>query len=393
MDKRDDRQRPPARPTQRNTPRPARQAKPGEKPGAKPSAERPAAPKPPEPMRIAKAMARAGLCSRREAERWIADGRVRVNGTLLTTPALDVGPKHKILVDGQPLPLAEPVRLWRYHKPRGLVTTHNDPEGRATVFHSLPDDMPRVISIGRLDFNTEGLLLLTNDGELARHLELPETGWLRRYRVRARGRVSQADLDKLKDGIEIEGVEYGPIEATIDTFQGANAWLTLGLREGKNREVRKILGSLGLEVGRLIRISFGPFQLLDLKEGTVELVKRRVLADQMGPTLAAEFGLLGEIEPERPKRFQAPRPLRRDDGGDETAGSKLGQPKPGRPKTGREVAATRASRREERGPPVPGSKRSGKPQFGGGGGRDGGRDGGGRGPQGSRSNRPRRGED
>lgn len=261
-------------------------------------------------MRIAKAMARAGLCSRREAERWIADGRVRVNGTLLTTPALDVGPRHKILVDGQPLPLAEPVRLWRYHKPRGLVTTHNDPEGRATVFDSLPADLPRVISIGRLDFNTEGLLLLTNDGELARHLELPETGWLRRYRVRARGRVSQADLDKLKDGIEIDGVAYGPIEASVDTFQGANAWFTLGLREGKNREVRKILGSLGLEVGRLIRISFGPFQLLDLKEGEVDLVKRRVLADQMGPKLAAEFGLLGELEPEKPKRFKTPRPPR-----------------------------------------------------------------------------------
>ncbi|MEQ1710321.1 MAG: pseudouridine synthase [Hyphomicrobium sp.] len=261
-------------------------------------------------MRIAKVMARAGLCSRREAERWIAEGRVRVNGTLLTTPALDVGPRHKILVDGQPLPMAEPLRLWRYHKPRGLVTTHADPEGRATVFDKLPPELPRVISIGRLDFNTEGLLLLTNDGELARHLELPETGWLRRYRVRARGRVSQADLDQLKDGIEIEGVQYGPIEATIDTFQGANAWLTIGLREGKNREVRKILGTLGLEVGRLIRVSFGPFQLLDLPEGEVELIKRRVLADQLGPKLAAEFDLLGELEPEKPKRLQTPRPPR-----------------------------------------------------------------------------------
>ncbi len=257
-----------------------------------------------EPMRIAKAMARAGLCSRREAERWIADGRVRVNGTLLTTPALDVGPRHKILVDGQPLPVAEPLRLWRYHKPRGLVTTHADPEGRPTVFDRLPDELPRVISIGRLDFNSEGLLLLTNDGELARHLELPATGWLRRYRVRAKGRVTQADLDRLEDGVEIEGVSYGPVEATLDTFQGANVWLTVGLREGKNREVRKILGSLGLEVGRLIRISFGPFQLLDLKEGAVELVKRRVLADQLGPKLAADFGLTGELEPEKPKRFR-----------------------------------------------------------------------------------------
>ncbi len=267
-----------------------------------------------EPVRIAKAMARAGLCSRREAERWIAEGRVRVNGTLLTTPALDVGPRHKILVDGKPLPLAEPVRLWRYHKPKGLVTTHADPEGRPTVFESLPAHLPRVISIGRLDFNTEGLLLLTNDGELARHLELPETGWLRRYRVRARGRVTEADLEALKAGVEIEGVQYGPVEAAIDSFSGANVWLTLGLREGKNREVRKILGSLGLEVGRLIRISFGPFQLLDLKEGEVENVQRRVLADQLGPRLAAEFGLLGEAEPPRPKRGKPPRPSGRSEG-------------------------------------------------------------------------------
>jgi len=265
-------------------------------------------------VRIAKAMARAGLCSRREAERWIAEGRVRVNGTLLTTPALDVGPRHKILVDGKPLPLAEPVRLWRYHKPKGLVTTHADPEGRPTVFESLPAHLPRVISIGRLDFNTAGLLLLTNDGELARHLELPETGWLRRYRVRARGRVTEADLEALKAGVEIEGVQYGPVEAAIDSFSGANVWLTLGLREGKNREVRKILGSLGLEVGRLIRISFGPFQLLDLKEGEVENVQRRVLADQLGPRLAAEFGLLGEAEPPRPKRGKPPRPSGRSEG-------------------------------------------------------------------------------
>ncbi len=209
-------------------------------------------------MRIAKAMARAGLCSRREAERWIADGRVAVNGKILTTPACEVGPADKILVDGRPLPAAEPVRLWRYHKIKGLVTTHQDPQGRPTVFDKLPPEMPRVISIGRLDYNTEGLLLLTNDGALARHLELPATGWLRRYRVRARGRVTQADLDKLKDGIEIEGVRYGAIEATIDTVQGANIWLTVGIREGKNREVRKVMAELGLEVSRLIRISFGP---------------------------------------------------------------------------------------------------------------------------------------
>jgi 23S rRNA pseudouridine2605 synthase len=206
------------------------------------------------PMRISKALSRAGLCSRRDAERWIAEGRVSVNGRVLQSPALDVSEKDRILVDGQPLPEADPPRLWRYHKVRGLVTTHRDPEGRPTVFDKLPPEMPRVISIGRLDFNTEGLLLLTNDGALARHMELPATGWLRRYRVRAHGRVTQADLDNLKDGIEIEGVRYGPIEATLDKDQGANVWLSIGLREGKNREVRKILMTLGLDVNRLIRV-------------------------------------------------------------------------------------------------------------------------------------------
>ena len=242
-------------------------------------------------MRIARAMARAGLCSRREAERWIADGRVSVNGRRLETPACEVGPGDKILVDGQPLPATEPPRIWRYHKPKGLVTTHADPEGRPTVFDALPDTLPRVISVGRLDFNTEGLLLLTNDGALARHLELPSTGWLRRYRVRAHGRVAQADLDALKDGITIDGLRYGPVEATLDTLQGGNVWITLALREGKNREVRRILEHLGLQVNRLIRISYGPFQLLDLKPGEADAVKRRVLADQLGVKLAEELGL------------------------------------------------------------------------------------------------------
>lgn len=244
-----------------------------------------------ETMRIAKAIARAGLCSRRDAERWIAEGRVRVNGELLTTPARDVGPRDRIVVDGKPLPAAEPVRLWRYYKPKGLVTTHRDPEGRATVFDNLPPSLPRVVSIGRLDYNTEGLLLLTTDGELARHIELPATGWLRRYRVRAHGRISQDQLDALKTGLELDGVRYGPIEAVLDKEQGANVWLTLGLREGKNREVRRIMAHLGLDVNRLIRISFGPFQLLDLEPGHAEPVRRRVLADQLGPRLAAQFGL------------------------------------------------------------------------------------------------------
>ena len=258
---------------------------------------------PAETMRIAKAMARAGLCSRRDAERWIEAGRVSVNGELLKTPARDVGPSDKVLVDGKPLPTAEPVRLWRYHKPRGLVTTHRDPEGRPTVFEKLPPEMPRVVSIGRLDLNTEGLLLLTNDGALARHLELPSTGWLRRYRVRAHGKVTQEALDKLKDGIEVGGVRYGPIEAKLDSTQGANIWMTLSLREGKNREVRNVLSTLGLDVNRLIRLSFGPFQLLDLAPGAVEPVPRRVLADQLGLKLARELGLRDDADAARERRL------------------------------------------------------------------------------------------
>lgn len=273
-------------------------AGPAEKSVKPPLPIKPGSGRPTDEMRIAKAMARAGLCSRREAERWIAEGRVRVNGETIHSPALDVSPKDKISVDGELLPDAEPPRLWRYHKPRGLVTTHKDPEGRPTVFDALPRELGRVISIGRLDYNTEGLLLLTNDGALARHLELPSTGWLRKYRVRAHGVITQARLDALKDGIEIEGVQYGPIEATLDSQQGANSWLTLGLREGKNREVRNILGSLGLAVNRLIRISYGPFQLLDLEEGKVEGVKRRVLEEQLGPTLSKELGV---SVPERDK--------------------------------------------------------------------------------------------
>lgn len=274
----------------------------------KPRFGKPAGGAPTEEMRIAKALARAGLCSRRQAEAWIAEGRVTVNGKVIESPALNVGPRDRIVVDGEPLPVAEPARLWRYHKPRGLVTTHKDPEGRPTVFETMPKDMPRVISIGRLDFNTEGLLLLTNDGELARHLELPATGWLRRYRVRAFGEVTQERLDTLKDGVEIEGVRYGPIEATLDQKQGSNVWLTIGLREGKNREVRNILGSLGLTVNRLIRVSFGPFQLLDLEQGSVESVRRRVLADQLGPELAEKFGLMVDREtPEDTAKKAKPR--------------------------------------------------------------------------------------
>ncbi|WP_246333358.1 pseudouridine synthase [Aureimonas mangrovi] len=241
-------------------------------------------------MRIAKRLARAGIASRRDAEGMIADGRVRLNGKLLDSPAVDVKPSDRIEVDGAPLPAIERTRLWLFHKPGGLVTTNRDPEGRPTVFDRLPEDLPRVLSVGRLDINTEGLLLLTNDGGLARVLELPATGWLRRYRVRAHGRVEQAKLDELRQGIAIDGVFYGAVEATLDKEQGSNIWLTLGLREGKNREVKRILGHLGLEVNRLIRVSFGPFQLGELAEGAVMEIKGRTLRDQLGERLIEEAG-------------------------------------------------------------------------------------------------------
>ncbi|MFN3248125.1 pseudouridine synthase [Roseibium album] len=240
--------------------------------------------------RIAKVMARAGLCSRREAETWIQAGRVQLNGKVLATPAITVSANDKVLVDGEPLPMRERTRLWLYHKPRGLVTTNKDPEGRPTVFERLPKELPRVLTVGRLDINTEGLLLLTNDGGLARVLELPSTGWLRRYRVRAFGKITQADLDALQDGIAVEGVLYGAIEATLDKEQGGNIWLTVGLREGKNREVKRVLEHLGLTVNRLIRISYGPFQLMDLPDNDVREIRGRILRDQLGEALANEAG-------------------------------------------------------------------------------------------------------
>ena len=242
-------------------------------------------------MRIAKAIAHAGLCSRRDAEALIAAGRVAVNGKTLTTAAYLVSQRDKIAVDGKPLPEPVATRLWRYHKPRGLVTSHKDPQERRTVFEALPPGLPRVVSVGRLDLNTEGLLLLTTDGALARHLELPSTGWLRRYRVRAHGRVTQEALDALRQGVTIGGVRYGPVEARLDREQGANLWLTISLREGKNREVKRIAEHLGLAVNRLIRLSFGPFALGELAEGAVEEVKRHVLAGQLGPKVADAFGL------------------------------------------------------------------------------------------------------
>jgi 23S rRNA pseudouridine2605 synthase len=232
--------------------------------------------------RIAKVMARAGLCSRRDAEMWIRDGRVSVNGVTLTSPAQNVGASDTICVDGVPLEARDPTRLFLFHKPRGCVTTAKDPQHRPTVFDRLPNNLPRLIAVGRLDFNTQGLLLLTNDGGLARVLELPKTGWLRRYRVRANGTIDQSGLDTLSAGMTIDGRHYGPIEARLDRVQGANVWLTIGLREGKNREVKRVLESLGLIVNRLIRVSFGPFQLGDLAEGAVQEVKPRVLKEQLG---------------------------------------------------------------------------------------------------------------
>jgi 23S rRNA pseudouridine2605 synthase len=241
--------------------------------------------------RIAKVMARAGLCSRRQAEAWIEAGRVAVNGAVIGSPALNVAATDLVAVDGKPLPQRERTRLFLFHKPRGLVTTHADPQGRPTIFAALPKSLPRLLSVGRLDMNTEGLLLLTNDGGLARLLELPATGWMRRYRVRAHGRVTQERLDTLRRGISLDGIRYGPIDARLDREQGANIWVTFAMREGKNREVKNVLGHLGLAVNRLIRVSFGPFQLGDLTEGVIEEVRTRHLREQLGEKISAAAGL------------------------------------------------------------------------------------------------------
>lgn len=284
--------------------------------------------------RVAKVIAAAGLCSRREAERWIEAGRVAVNGKRLDTPAHVVTDTDRIVVDGKPLPARAPLRVWRYHKPRDRVSTHADPQGRPTVFEALPKDMPRVISVGRLDLATEGLLLLTTSGGLSRHLELPSTAWLRRYRVRARGTVTDTIVAELAKGVTVGDENYGPIEARVDRTQGANTWLTVGLREGKNREVRRVLLHFGLEVNRLIRVSYGPFQLGDLAVGALEEVKPRILIDQLGKELASELGL--DAPTRESRRAQAT-------GG---ATPRSGGGKPERSSGARKSAASTARRRD-----------------------------------------------
>lgn len=269
--------------------------------------------------RIAKRLARAGIASRRDAEELIAAGRVRVNGKVLASPAFNVMPEDVIHLDETLITAPERTRLFLFHKPSGVVTTNRDPEGRKTVFDVLPEGLPRLMTIGRLDINTEGLLLLTNDGGLSRVLELPATGWLRRYRVRVHGKVEQKTLDGLKDGIAVDGVFYGSIEATLDREQGSNAWITIGLREGKNREVKNILGALGLDVNRLIRISYGPFQLGELAEGHVQEIKGRTLRDQLGDKLVEESGANFEADIATPF---SNRPVKRNERPDEEVPAK-----------------------------------------------------------------------
>ncbi|MBK0326748.1 rRNA pseudouridine synthase [Rhodobacteraceae bacterium F11138] len=266
--------------------------------------------------RIAKVLSRAGIASRREAERMIAAGRVSVNGTRIDSPALNVTDKDRITVDGKALADPEPARLWLYHKPPGLVTTTADEKGRETIFDALPTDMPRVMSVGRLDLNSEGLLLLTNDGGLKRRLELPSTGWLRKYRVRINGRPKDEDFAPLRKGLVIEGERFQPMTVELDRQQGANAWLTIAIREGRNREVRRAIQDIGYVVNRLIRVSYGPFQLANLKPGTVEEIRRRVLRDQLGLDFGDDSGTAkpraksrrpGKNPPARPQRRRVPR--------------------------------------------------------------------------------------
>ena len=257
--------------------------------------------------RIAKVLARAGVASRREAERMIGAGRVAVNDRIIDSPALNVTDKDKITLDGQPLAEPEPPRLWLYHKPQGLVTTNRDEKGRRTIFDDLPEDLPRVMTVGRLDLNSEGLLLLTNDGTVKRKLELPSTGWLRKYRVRLKGVPGDETFEPLRKGLTLDGERFQPMTVTLDRQQGANAWATVSLREGKNREIRRAMDALGLTVNRLIRISYGPFRLGDLHPGAVEEVRPRVVADQLGLDRPGSSGKqMGKTRKPRPRRAKRP---------------------------------------------------------------------------------------
>jgi len=239
-----------------------------------------------EKEKIARRVARAGLCSRREAERWVAQGRIEVNGQKVDTPALRVAAEDVVVVDGKELAVKEPARLWRYYKPAGLITTNSDEKGRQTIFDTFPSDFPRTMSVGRLDMNTEGLLLLTNDGDLARYMELPDTGWARRYRVRAYGKVEEDKLKSLKRGITVDGVHYKSIKAELERQKGDNAWLFVTLTEGKNREVRKVMEAIGLQVNRLIRVSYGPFQLGKMEKGAIEEVGRKAVKSAISKDMA-----------------------------------------------------------------------------------------------------------
>ncbi|MBW7921058.1 MAG: pseudouridine synthase [Rubellimicrobium sp.] len=335
--------------------------------------------------RIAKVLSRAGVASRRDAERMIAEGRVQVNGRIVTSPALNVGPKDRITVDDAVIPAPEPLRIWRYHKPAGLVTSARDEAGRATIFDEMPADLPKVMPVGRLDINSEGLLLLTNDGGVKRRLELPSTAWLRRYRVRVHGEPDDAALDALRAGVTVDGVEYQPMEVQFDRQQGANAWLTVGLREGRNREIRRVMEHLGLKVARLIRISYGPFQLGDLVPGAVEEVRARVVRDQLGleapepedrpargtrPLLSAAERRAGRALVARKPVTGGRRPKVADAAPDAAGAPQAGRvaPKRGRagPAAGRDAKPPRGEdrpRREapRRGPPRDGDSRPARP--------------------------------